>query len=488
MNDEELYFDGRKFIPTRQAAKMTGYAHDYVGQLSRGKKVPSKLIGRVKFIDEQALLLYKANSDEHRKKVAKERSAEYKKEREGAYPVSEGKTAQIISANDISDGNYDRRAGGLFAPEKDESAISPITVNVPRVNIPTAGSFGGTSSTITPARAGVPRSFTLEENIQLPEDHSLMPYVSRLPSLFFTHMDSSVIRSGVLSFVAGALFLGAYFIAPGIYTREGISAVASSVRATFVSSRDDAHTSLAIVAEEVYIVGSFAKDTIKNPILAAVSEGNDKKILLFSGLQAPVLDLSQEASAAQAKPANILFIDAVNGIPIAYSDLFLAYIDSLYALSFAAANNERKIIFEMNRTTHTSRLLFAETLRGIPAAYASLASEYVGKANTISSRIAYAEIQYVGAIKTLFSSPLAFSEDATRLMFVSGETLSATAKYAIDSAEVSFKNTLEHIAKNTYWKISNIANMARITFKSSREGAFILCAGNTCILRGGIVK
>ncbi len=500
MNDEELYFGGRKFIPTRQAAKMTGYATDYVGQLSRSKKVPSKLIGRVKFIDEQALLLYKSQSDEHRRKVAEERSVEFKKVRKMLTLVSEAGTMKDINAGSHSVGGGNVGTGMSLAPEKKEEAIlSPVildtsadtsvTANLSRANISAYDSFGGVKIVIPPARAGVPKSFTLEEELQLPEDHSLMPYVSHLPSLFFTQMDSSVIRSGVLSFVAGALFLGAYFIAPGIYTKEGIYAVASEVRTTFVSSASEIHASLAMVAEEVYRKGSFAKDIAKNSVLAVVSRSSDKKTLLFSGSQAPVLsELSQEASVAETAPADIFFLNAVNGVPLAYANLFLAYIDSLYALSSVAVNTERMLVLGINRATHTSRLLFAETMRGIPAAYASLARGYIEKANMLSASVAYAEIQYVGAIKILFSSPLALSEDAAQMMSVSGNTLSAAAKNALDAAETSFASTLEHMAKTTYRKISNIANIVKITFKSSREGAFIICAGDTCILRGDIVK
>ena len=48
-----------KYISSKQAAKITGYSSDYVGQLCRLGKVRSKRIGRDWMISESSILNYK---------------------------------------------------------------------------------------------------------------------------------------------------------------------------------------------------------------------------------------------------------------------------------------------------------------------------------------------------------------------------------------------------------------------------------------------
>ena len=44
--DGELFFDGEKYISSRRAYEIFGYASDYIAQLCRGKKVKAKRIGK----------------------------------------------------------------------------------------------------------------------------------------------------------------------------------------------------------------------------------------------------------------------------------------------------------------------------------------------------------------------------------------------------------------------------------------------------------
>jgi len=62
-NDGEIYFEGRKYISSKRAAKLTGYTHDYIGQLSRAGKIEGKVIGKTRFVDEDSLLTYKKNNN-----------------------------------------------------------------------------------------------------------------------------------------------------------------------------------------------------------------------------------------------------------------------------------------------------------------------------------------------------------------------------------------------------------------------------------------
>ena len=54
-----LLIDGKKYLSSREASRLTGYTSDYVGQLSRSKKINSKLIGRAWYVEEKSLIKYK---------------------------------------------------------------------------------------------------------------------------------------------------------------------------------------------------------------------------------------------------------------------------------------------------------------------------------------------------------------------------------------------------------------------------------------------
>lgn len=63
MSQDPLIFNGKKYISSRRAASISGYTSDYVGQLARSKKIPSRMVGRNRFIDESALLEYIHSGD-----------------------------------------------------------------------------------------------------------------------------------------------------------------------------------------------------------------------------------------------------------------------------------------------------------------------------------------------------------------------------------------------------------------------------------------
>ena len=52
---DEITIDEKKYISSKRAAKITGYAKDYVGQLCREGRVPARLIGRNWYVLESAI-------------------------------------------------------------------------------------------------------------------------------------------------------------------------------------------------------------------------------------------------------------------------------------------------------------------------------------------------------------------------------------------------------------------------------------------------
>ncbi len=52
---DELDLQGKKYISSKRAAEVTGYAKDYVGQLARGGKVPATRVGRAWYVELDAI-------------------------------------------------------------------------------------------------------------------------------------------------------------------------------------------------------------------------------------------------------------------------------------------------------------------------------------------------------------------------------------------------------------------------------------------------
>ncbi|TSC70535.1 MAG: hypothetical protein CEO12_256, partial [Parcubacteria group bacterium Gr01-1014_46] len=55
----DIFFENKKYISVKDAANLTGYSKDYIGQLCRSNKILSKRVGRVWYVEEESLLNYK---------------------------------------------------------------------------------------------------------------------------------------------------------------------------------------------------------------------------------------------------------------------------------------------------------------------------------------------------------------------------------------------------------------------------------------------
>lgn len=52
---DEILIEEKRYVSSKQAAKLTGYAKDYVGQLCREGRVPARLVGRSWYVLESAI-------------------------------------------------------------------------------------------------------------------------------------------------------------------------------------------------------------------------------------------------------------------------------------------------------------------------------------------------------------------------------------------------------------------------------------------------
>ncbi len=75
---DELTFDDKKYISTKLAAKVTGYAKDYVGQLCREGRVPARQVGRSWYVQESAIRDHRFGSLKNEKEISAEEEKKYK--------------------------------------------------------------------------------------------------------------------------------------------------------------------------------------------------------------------------------------------------------------------------------------------------------------------------------------------------------------------------------------------------------------------------
>lgn len=59
MSEQTLEIDGNTYISSTRAAQLVGYTKDYVGQLARGGKLESKLVGRTWYVSEDSIRKHK---------------------------------------------------------------------------------------------------------------------------------------------------------------------------------------------------------------------------------------------------------------------------------------------------------------------------------------------------------------------------------------------------------------------------------------------
>ncbi len=66
----DIILDEGKYISSKRASEMTGYAQDYIGQLSRGALIDARRIGGLWYVSMDSLLAYKNKSEEPKPKAS----------------------------------------------------------------------------------------------------------------------------------------------------------------------------------------------------------------------------------------------------------------------------------------------------------------------------------------------------------------------------------------------------------------------------------
>jgi len=56
---DSFFINGREYVDTHLATKLSGYTRDYISQLARSNEIPARKLGKVWFVDRLALLSFK---------------------------------------------------------------------------------------------------------------------------------------------------------------------------------------------------------------------------------------------------------------------------------------------------------------------------------------------------------------------------------------------------------------------------------------------
>lgn len=67
---DEILIEEKKYVSSKRAAEMTGYAKDYIGQLCREGRVPARLIGRSWYVLEAAIQDHRFGNVENEPEIA----------------------------------------------------------------------------------------------------------------------------------------------------------------------------------------------------------------------------------------------------------------------------------------------------------------------------------------------------------------------------------------------------------------------------------
>lgn len=68
---DELTLDNKKYLSSKQAAKVTGYAKDYVGQLCREGRIDARLVGRNWYVLESSILEHRFGAEDKKDEKVK---------------------------------------------------------------------------------------------------------------------------------------------------------------------------------------------------------------------------------------------------------------------------------------------------------------------------------------------------------------------------------------------------------------------------------
>src|SRR5690606_11327919 len=108
-----IVIDNVTYISTKDAAKLTEYSSDYVGQLAREKKVVSTKIDNIRYVDKNDLIEYAHNQQKLKKNIRTKQTTTVLIQRPEDNPsqvIEKGSIGTVNLEASIKDGRISGRA------------------------------------------------------------------------------------------------------------------------------------------------------------------------------------------------------------------------------------------------------------------------------------------------------------------------------------------------------------------------------------------
>lgn len=133
---DELIVNQIKYISSKRAAEITGYAKDYIGQLVRKGKLDAKRVGRSWYVSEQEVKAHAGIQEEH-KQVIEEKAKLLRPASQRAVPVLP-QTVEYVLPKTWGDIKYFNDEAGVYPiSDKQDIKISDEISN--KINVSSEG-------------------------------------------------------------------------------------------------------------------------------------------------------------------------------------------------------------------------------------------------------------------------------------------------------------------------------------------------------------
>lgn len=134
MSADTIEIDGIAFVPAKRAARLVGYAPDYVGQLARSGKLQAKLVGRSWYVTEDSIREHKLMAHKAKRNQQRMEHRQYGVEMQSRNDEKSSKGDVLVTVADQSGRNSSFEAvGNRVVNEKKVGADNPgsrITMHV----------------------------------------------------------------------------------------------------------------------------------------------------------------------------------------------------------------------------------------------------------------------------------------------------------------------------------------------------------------------
>lgn len=121
---DEILIEEKRYVSSKRAAQITGYAKDYIGQLCREGRVPARLVGRSWYVLESAIQDHRFGKPEEGNAALSGESTGIREETFPRYEAVEAKILPSVNRLDDSAHGYGEEENAAPAAEQEPGAAN----------------------------------------------------------------------------------------------------------------------------------------------------------------------------------------------------------------------------------------------------------------------------------------------------------------------------------------------------------------------------